>query len=255
MTNAEITNGENKSGMQCIEFEALLADALDGLLTPEAMAGFRVHSGTCASCGPLFTEVETGRKWLTSLTLVEPPQHLVHNILVATSGLKGTRDDASSLPKISFWQRLRPRLSLRPAFALVTEPRFGLSVAMAFFSLSLAMSVAGVKLSDLQKLDLRPSAIDRTYHETQSRVVRYYDNIRFVYEVESRVRELRRTIQPAEPAPKRVAPQTGQPERKDDTSKKPSQERQQNYLSQGQRGVILAQQQVTTADFNPRSMA
>ena len=245
-------NRSDQSGMQCSEFETLLMDALDGGLTTEAMAKFRAHSASCVSCGSLFAEVEAGRNWLTSLVEVEAPRHLVHNILVSTSGLAGTRAEVLGQPQVSLWHRMRPRLSLRPAWALVREPRFGLSVAMAFFSVSLAMSVAGVKVSDLQKVDLRPSAIDRTFHETQSRVVRYYDNIRFVYEVESRVREFRRTIQPAEPAPKK---QPAQPERKNDTSNKPSQERQQNYLSEGPRGVIQAQLQQTTTDFNPRSMA
>ena len=40
--------------------------------------------------------------------------------------------------------------------------------------------------------DMRPSTIKRNYYETSGRVVKYYDNIRFVYEIESRVREFKR---------------------------------------------------------------
>ena len=72
---------------------------------------------------------------------------------------------------------------------------------MAFFSLSVALSVAGVKVSDLRQLDLRPSAVKRTYYETSGRVVKYYENIRFVYEIESRVREFKKVATPAETAP------------------------------------------------------
>ncbi len=43
-------------------------------------------------------------------------------------------------------------------------------------------------------MSLRPAAIRHTYYNTQARVVRYYENIRFVYEVESRVRELKRNV-------------------------------------------------------------
>ena len=40
-------------------------------------------------------------------------------------------------------------------------------------------------------LDLHPSAIKRTYYQTTAKVVKYYENIRVVYEVESRVREFK----------------------------------------------------------------
>ena len=198
----------------------------------------------CATCGPLFAEAESGRKWLTSLTEIEPPRHLVHNILVATSGLAGTREQAVTQPRASFWFRVKQTVNPRPLVTLVMEPRFGLSMAMAFFSVSLAMNVAGVKISDLQKVDLRPTAINRTYHDTQSRVVHYYDNIRFVYEVESRVRELRRTLQPSEPALQNAPQKQGQPQddnqKKNESDKKSKPEQQQNYVSEGQRDVLLA---------------
>ncbi len=74
-----------------------------------------------------------------------------------------------------------------------------MSFGMAFFSLSVALSVLGVKPADLRSVSLRPTAIRHTYYNTQARVVRYYENIRFVYEVESRVRELKRNVTPAEP--------------------------------------------------------
>ena len=65
---------------------------------------------------------------------------------------------------------------------------------MAFFSFSLVLNFAGVKLSDFRNLDLRPSAISTTasmqYHMTTAKVVKYYENIRFVYELESRMKEL-----------------------------------------------------------------
>ena len=73
---------------------------------------------------------------------------------------------------------------------------------MAFFSLSVALSVAGVKPSDLKQADLSRSGLRRTYYTTSARVVKYYENIRLVYEIESRVREFKRVTTPAEPGPK-----------------------------------------------------
>jgi hypothetical protein len=64
-----------------------------------------------------------------------------------------------------------------------------MSFGMAFFTLSVTLSLSGVRLSDLRQLDLRPSAIRRTYYETTGRVAKYYENIRFYYEIESTVRQ------------------------------------------------------------------
>lgn len=245
----------NQFEMQCSEFEALLADAVEGALTGAGMERFRAHAASCAACGPLLADAEAGHNWLATLAEIEPPRHLVHNILVATSGLAGTREQALTEPRASLWFRVRQALNPRPLMGLVLEPRFGLSMAMAFFSVSLAMNVAGVKVSDVAKLDLRPSAINRTYHETQSRVVRYYDNIRFVYEVESRVRELRRTLQPSEPAAPQKQNEAPDQKQKNESDRKSQPERQQNFVSEGQRDVLLATEHSPSVEPAARSMA
>ena len=72
--------------MQCAEFDALLSDALDGLLTGDKSESFQAHARVCTVCGPLYSEADAGRRWLKSLGEIEPPANLVHNILVATGG-------------------------------------------------------------------------------------------------------------------------------------------------------------------------
>jgi hypothetical protein len=98
--------------------------------------------------------------------------------------------------------------------------------------------MAGVKLSDLRHMDLRPSAVKRTYYETQGRVVKYYENIRFVYEIESRVREFKRATTPAEPGP---APEERK-ERKNNnnTSGQPEQKQERNYSQEGTQPVLAS---------------
>ena len=58
-----------------------------------------------------------------------------------------------------------------------------------------------MRLSDLRHVDLRPSAIRRNYYETSGRVVKYYENIRFVYEIQARVRQFKEATAPAQSAP------------------------------------------------------
>jgi hypothetical protein len=99
------------------------------------------------------------------------------------------------------------------------------------------MSLTGVKLGDLRHADLRPSAIRRNYYETSGKVVKYYENIRFVYEIESRVREFKRATMPAEPAPQEE--EKDKHHRNDNTSGQPEPRQDRNYSQEGSQ-VILA---------------
>jgi len=127
---------------------------------------------------------------------------------------------------------------LEPVWATVRQPRFAMSFGMAFFALSVGLTVAGVKPADLRQISLRPSAVRHTYYATQARVVRYYENVRIVYEVESRVRELKRTVAPAEPGPRPSRP-AKQKDDKNDTTQQPEQKQERNY-SQTDNHLILA---------------
>ena len=74
-----------------------------------------------------------------------------------------------------------------------------MTAAMAFFSIALTLNLTGVRLSSLRLADLRPSAVrsfmERRLTMASTPIVRYYDHLRFVYEVESRMRELRRATE------------------------------------------------------------
>jgi len=225
------------NGMQCHEFEGLLSDALDGVLTGVQLDRFQAHVRTCSACGPLFAEVEAGRNWLKDLTEVEPPVSLVTNILASTTGVdtQRLRVNLAAPPSLITWAEKAQAwasAAMQPIWGTVRQPRFAMSFGMAFFALSVALSVLGVKPADLRQVSLRPAVIRHTYYNTQARVVRYYENIRFVYEVESRVRELKRNVTPAEPAPEKK-------DHKNDTTQQPEQKQERNY-SQTENHLVLA---------------
>src|SRR5580693_1068879 len=234
------------NGMRCNEFELLLTDAIDGVLTGVGLDRFQAHARICRTCGPLFAEAEAGRNWLKGLTEVEPPASLVTNILASTTGVdtQRLRATAGSLqPRISWWERVQATLFgsvLEPVWAAVRQPRFAMSFGMAFFALSVGLTVAGVKPADLREVSLRPAAIRHSYYNTQARVVRYYENIRIVYEVESRVRELKRTVEPARPTGE-AAPEKNNDKKdpKNDTTQQPEQKQDRDY-SQNENHLILA---------------
>ena len=75
-----------------------------------------------------------------------------------------------------------------------------MSFGMAFFSITMLLGIAGFHMSDLRHLDLSSKGVTKTYYATEARVIRYYENIRLVYEIESRVRDLRRAARLREQA-------------------------------------------------------
>jgi hypothetical protein len=230
-------SGETKHGLECTEFEALLSEALDGQLSGPGKDRFEAHRRVCPVCGQLFAEAQAGQQWLHSVGEVEPPATLVHNILAATTGIESTRSQAAT-PKArrnQFAERARAWWDsfFTPVAVFVRQPRFVMSFGMIFFSFSLALNAAGVKPADLAKIDLRPAALRHAYNGAQIWIIKHYDNIRFVYEIESRVREFKRATTPAEPG---AEPQKQNP--KNNTSGQPDQRQDRNYSRDDNQPVL-----------------
>jgi hypothetical protein len=236
--------GKEDNRMSCSEFDALLSQAIDGTLAGEKLASFEAHGRVCQLCGPLLQEAEAGHSWLKSLAEVEPPAQLVTNILLRTSGVVSAQRHVSGAPESASWTgRMREwaRLIASPVLAMARQPRFVMSFGMAFFTLSVTLSLAGVKLSDLRHVDLRPSAIRRTYYETSGRVVKYYENIRFVYEIESRVRQFKEAATPPEqPSEQQNNNDDHKNKTKNDNSGQPEQKQERNYSREGNQPVFAS---------------
>jgi hypothetical protein len=215
---------ELKNGMQCIEFDALLADALDGTLGGSNRIRFDAHRASCPACGSMFEETQVGFNWLRALPEVDPPAGFAARILLATSGVPAR---ARAQIAEGWLDRLRGLLTegFRPVWTTVMQPRFAMSFGMAFFSITLVLNAAGVKVSSLRQVDLRPSALKHSYYETSGRLVKYYENLRFVYELETRVRELKRAATPTDDKPDQKQDQ--QKEKKQGSE--PDKENYQNY--------------------------
>jgi len=226
--------GQQHNGIQCSEFDALLSQAIDGTLSGERLQAFEAHGRTCQLCGPMLRDAEAGRSWLKSLEEVEPPAYIVNNILLATSGVAAGKATA----RATWGERIGRWIDaiLSPVVAVARQPRFAMSFGMAFFTLSVTLSIAGVRLSDIRHINLRPSAVRRSYYETQGRVVKYYENIRFVYEIESRVRQLKQAA-PAEERPE-TQPNNNNENKKKNSSGQP--EKQERNYSQEATHVMYA---------------
>jgi hypothetical protein len=216
----------------CAQCEAMLVDALDGSLSKADQATFDTHMIGCPSCAALLADAQRGAAWMEMLKAPrpEPPTALFERILAQTSGksaLGPVREDqppivlgrtdylrtpipvpghSSLLPPVGGTLvpspfaagkvlpfRTRVTHGLRSLGQTMLQPRLAMTAAMAFFSIALTMNLTGIRLSQLHASDLKPSSILRSCYEAKAKVVRYSDNLRVVYELESRVRDLQRS--------------------------------------------------------------
>lgn len=198
------------SRLTCNQTEGMLLDAVDGLLLPDEQNHFDLHIAECPNCTRMLADVQRGGAWMEMLKEAPPvpPADMVDRILAMTSGnaveanvVMAQAAHAASLfgdsgAKILPF-RVPPHLQQpRTRFArmahTVMQPRFAMTAAMAFFSIALTMNIAGVRLSSLRASDLKPTNLRKSFWAVNNRAVRYYDNLRVVYELESRVREMQR---------------------------------------------------------------
>jgi hypothetical protein len=192
-------------GEHCAECEAMLADALDETLSADDQVRFDRHSASCEPCGQMVADARRGAAWLELLRnpAPEPPPDLLERILAQTSWTQ-IPSHAGSVVPAPFSHALAPASTNviafpRQAFAAVRrtgfgqimlEPRLAMTAAMAFFSIALTMNITGIHPTALRPADLKPSSLRRDFFSANARAVQYYEGLRVVYELESRVRDL-----------------------------------------------------------------
>lgn len=195
--------------LTCDEWEILLAEEVDGQLSASNRAAFEAHGTECAVCAELLKRSQQGREWLHFLE-DEPaiPAGMVERILGKTSGA------AAGVPLAiggSVAAHVPVHLLGVPLRRSMWDSRMMMTAAMAFFSLALtlnmALNLAGVRLTNLKLSDLTPASMEmnltQQFYGAKKSVVQYYDNLRLVYEVESKMRDLRRNEEMQQSTPTR----------------------------------------------------
>ncbi len=223
--------GETKPEMQCTEFDALLTEAIDGTLNGPRLERFEQHKAGCPACSTLFAEVVSGVAWLNEVEDAEPPRNLVHNIIAATSG--AALQAAKAEPRRSAWDRFLTQT--RIVFAPVLTPRFGMSMGMAFFSITLVLNMAQIRIKDLT-----PHNLSHTFYSSQNKLMKYYENMRLVYEIESRVRDLRNASDESEREQKNRRREKNNNQTQEQNQNSEPDRRPQREFSRGQNAQYVA---------------
>jgi predicted anti-sigma-YlaC factor YlaD len=171
--------------MTCAEFDVLLCDYLDGTLRGEDKTSFELHRSSCVACAEYADEVAGAVAFVERVATVEPPAELMTRIL-HDAPHAGSRVGSSE--KRSWAQRIFGGL-----FESVLQPRYAMGMAMTILSFSMVARFAGIEPRQLTPADLDPvkiwSTMDDHAHRTWDRAVKYYDNLRLVIEVQSRLKE------------------------------------------------------------------
>ncbi len=206
----------------CAVCESMLPEAVDGLLSGAELQVFNQHVAGCVECASELAEAQRGAAWLSLLKsqAPEPPAGLLAKILAETSGSINHHSSpvATAIPahipaNIPAWQAeplpiaVQPRRASRSPWAAFRQqfsdvfsietaratfqPRMAMTAAMAFFSIALTLNLTGVRLRDLRASNFTPSGIKRTVADVDASVTRMFQNNRAVYQVESRLSELR----------------------------------------------------------------
>jgi hypothetical protein len=170
--------------MNCADLEILLCDYVDGTLHGEQKSAVEQHLAECAACAELVKDAGSAVAFMGRAAMVEPPPELVTRILFELPVVRRAEHSMSR----SAWRRFRAKW-LEP----VLQPRFAMGMAMTVLSFAMLGRFTGIKVRQLSPADLNPVAVwvaveDRAMR-TWEQAVKYYDSLRVVYEIQSRLRE------------------------------------------------------------------
>ncbi len=170
--------------MNCADLEILLCDYVDGTLRAEQRSAVEDHLAACGPCAELVRDAASAVTFMARAAGPEPPAELVTRILFELPAAQRAEHSVSK----SAWKRFRARW-LEP----VLQPRFAMGMAMTVLSFAMLGRFAGVEVRQLKPADLDPVKVwialeDKTLRAWE-RGVKYYDSLRVVYEVQTRLKD------------------------------------------------------------------
>ena len=170
--------------MNCYELETLLCDYVDGTLRPAQKAEVEGHLAQCPGCAEMARDAAAVAALASRAAGVEPPPELVTRILY----------DFAAHREKALEKRRGPLAVLGQWLGPVLQPRFAMGMAMTVLSLAMLARAAHIDVRQLSLSDLDPvkvwQSVDDRTHRGWTRAVKFYESLRFVYEIRSRLTEL-----------------------------------------------------------------
>jgi len=161
----------------CEQTEERLSDYLDNLLDPADITALNRHADGCAECTRLIDQVGSAVRQMRSLAPVEVPPNLITAILDQTIGPR---------PEKKGWR------SWFSWADFVAHPKFAMGALTCAVTLVILGYAAGLSPAKIKRGDLAPSnmyrAVNRQFHLTYGRTLKYVNDLKVVYEIQSKLR-------------------------------------------------------------------
>jgi len=176
--------------MTCAELEILICDYVDGELGAAERSEVERHLAECPSCAELARDSAAAVAFMESAAEVEPPPELITKILFDAPWTKSKPVRAGLAGSLRRW--------LSP----VLQPRFVMSACMTVLSFSMLWKY--LPMRQLKPSDVSPTALwatlDNSAHRAWARSVKYYENLKVVYQIQMLLREWQQQEDEQKPA-------------------------------------------------------
>ena len=162
--------------MNCADVDSLICDYVDGTLDAAGRRVVEAHIAGCEDCAALVADSTEAVAFMERAAEVEPPPQLITRILFDAPWRKAERGKG-----LRGW--------LDRIFSPLLQPRLVMGMAMSVLSLSLMFhNVGQVRVADLAPSKVIAGIEDRATR-AWARTVKFYDNLKVVYQVESLLHE------------------------------------------------------------------
>jgi hypothetical protein len=165
--------------MNCADIELLICEYVDGTLTKAQKTQVNLHLSECPACLELARDSAAAVRFIARAEEVAAPPELVTRILFEPPWRKNKSAVEGIRGRLAAW--------LRP----VLQPKFVMGAAMTILSFSLLSR--STPFHQLKPSDLEPKAVwvglQNRVLDAWDRTVKFYDNLKFVYQIQTTLRE------------------------------------------------------------------
>ena len=176
--------------MTCAELEIRICDYVDGGLGAAERSEVERHLAECPSCAELARDSAAAVAFMESAAEVEAPPELITRILFDAPWTKSKPVRAGLSGSLRRW--------LGP----VLQPRFVMGACMTVLSFSMLWKY--LPMRQLKPSDVSPTALwatlDNSAHRAWARSVKYYENLKVVYQIQMLLREWQQQEDEQKPA-------------------------------------------------------
>ncbi len=168
--------------MTCAEVEILLCDYVDGTLRGAQKSALDGHLAACSGCAELLRDITGAVDFIERAAVADPPAELLTRIL----------HEIPAGRRAAWWRRIFGG-RFGGWFESILQPRYVMGAAMTIVSFSMIARFTGIQPRQLHPSDLDPvkiwTAVDDRAHRVWDRTMKSYENLRWVIEIQSRLKE------------------------------------------------------------------